>query len=282
MNLKAYVLFVLCFLFFVTPWTGGQWPVSDGFCHNPQMEISLPKPVDDPLNSNAKAGVDEKLGQIIPLDSVFKDENGRTLRLKDMIDRPVVFIPAYYHCPKSCSLGLSNLAVALRSAPMVPGKDYRVISLSFNDEETPAIAQKAKHDYMGLLPRNFPENEWFFLTGTKKNIHAVLDALGYGFKKDESGSYVHPNALIIIAGNGKIIRYIYGSTYLGADIAMGISEARSGTPSVSVKRILSFCFNYDPKSNRFVFKTLNISAIIIGICFALFVLFVLRKKNQAK
>jgi protein SCO1/2 len=256
-----------------------------GWCHKSHIDEDM-KPVvpkaGHALGSGSGSGVDEKSGQFIPLDTVFTDETGRSLKLGDIIDRPVVFQPAYFNCPKSCSLDLANLAIALDGAPMVPGKDYRVISMSFDETETPDIAQKAKKNYMALFHRDFPEKDWVFLTGGGESIRRVLDAVGYRVSVEADGNFIHPNALVLIARDGKIIRYIYGTSFLGSDIAMGISEAAKGTPSVSVKQILSFCFNFDPKSNRIVFNYLRIGAIVIGVGCGVFMVLFLRKKGPAK
>jgi protein SCO1 len=217
--------------------------------------------------------ITEKNGDFIPLDTEFIDDIGQSIRLADIIDRPTILLPIYFYCPSSCSLNLSNLAKAIARSSFLPGKDYRVIALSFNDQEDYENAHIAKRNYMRLLPDNFPQQEWKFLTGTKENIMAVTDSIGYTFKEDKDGMFTHPSALVVIGKDGMIIKYVYGS-FVPGDVDMAISEARNGTPALSVKRLLGFCFNYEPTESRNFFRNLKLSVLgglgIIGFLFFLY------------
>ncbi len=224
-----------------------------------------------------ETGITEKLGQIISSDIEFLDENGESLVLGHFIDRPTLILPVFYHCPKTCSLLLSNLSRALNDVTFTPGQSYRVLAFSFDDEESPIDAAGAKKNYLNLLRKDFPESEWRFLTGSPDNISALARAMGFKFKKLASHSFVHPNILLCVAGDRKIIRYLYGPDFLPFDISMAIAEAERGTPGISIKKIVSFCFDYDPKGKRYVFKTFRISGILIISLLAGFIFFLVRK-----
>lgn len=225
-------------------------------------------------------GVDEKLGQIIPADIEFFDENSIPLTLGNFINRPTLILPVFYHCPNTCSLLLSNLAKALNSVTFTPGDDYRVLAFSFDGEESPEKAKSAKKNYLGLLRKDFPASEWRFLTGTPENIDSLTRAMGFNFKKLGSHNFVHPNVLVCVAPDRKIIRYLYGPDFLPFDISMAIAEAEKGTPGISIKKIVSLCFAYDPKGQTYVFKTFRISGIIIISLLAGFIIFLVRKKPK--
>ncbi len=198
--------------------------------------------------------------------------------LGNFIDRPTLILPIFYHCPKTCSLLLSNLSMALNDVTFTPGKSYRVLAFSFDEEEGPKDSKNAKKNYFNLLKKDFPESEWRFLTGNRKNIFALARAIGFKFKKLASHSFVHPNILLCVAGDRKIIRYLYGPDFLPFDISMAIAEAERGAPGISIKKIVSFCFDYDPKGKRYVFKTFKISGILIISLLAGFIFFLVRKK----
>ncbi len=232
--------------------------------------------------TDGETGITEKTGQFIPADIEFLDENGEALVLEYFIDRPTLILPIFYHCPKTCSLLLSNLSRALNDVTFTPGESYRVMAFSFDDEETPEDADNAKKNYLQLLRNDFPESEWRFLTGDLKNISALADAMGFKFKKLASHSFVHPNILLCVAADRKIIRYIYGPDFLPFDISMAIAEAEKGTPGISIKKIVSFCFDYDPIGKRYVFKTFRISGILIITLLAVFIFFLVRKKSSGK
>jgi len=238
--------------------------------------------IGDETASKGPVGIVENTGVKLPLAALFRDENGKEIRLGDIIDRPVILLPAFYTCPRSCSLLISNLAIALNQVSLIPGKDFRVITLSFDTDETPADAKKAKGNYIPLLPKGFPESEWVFLTGKQEAVLQVTDAMGYYFKKTGVHTFVHPNVLVAVSPNGVLIRYVYGPGFLGPDIAMALTEAEKGEPAISVKRILSFCFNYDPVSNRYVFQILKIGAITVCFLLIVFFLFVLRRKKNLR
>ncbi len=231
-----------------------------------------------PAANSGETGITEKLGQFISADIKFLDENGKSLVLGNFIDRPTLILPIFYHCPKTCSLLLSNLSNALNDVTFTAGQSYRVLAFSFDDEESPEDAKHAKRNYLNLLKKDFPESDWRFLTGNFENIQALADAMGFKFKKLAPHSFVHPNILLCVSGDRKIIRYLYGPDFLPFDISMAIAEAERGTPGISIKKIVSFCFDYDPKGKRYVFRTFRISGILIISLLAVFIFFLVRKK----
>lgn len=229
-------------------------------------------PVDD------KKWIEEKTGEFLPLELEFIDETGMKVRLSDIIDRPTIFLPIYFYCPNVCSRSLSNLAVALKSLTAVPGKDYRVIALSFNDVEDFEVAARAKVNYLKLAGDGFPEQEWKFLTGTEEAIISAIDSVGFKFMKVDDQTFIHASALMVIGGDGKIIRYVYGS-FLPGDIDMALHDAASGVVSLSVKRLLNFCFNYDPGKENSTF--LYVKIVVLAL-FAVGLLFVFIYFNRKK
>ncbi len=145
--------------------------------------------------------------------------------------------------------------------------------------ETSEVASRAKENYLKIVGDDFPPAEWHFLTGTIENIKAVTDSLGFRFKKMDDTTFIHPSALMILDAKGRIIRYVYGS-FLAGDIEMAILDAQKGTPSLSVKRLLAFCFNYDPDTNKSLFQIVKVSVIALFALALGFVFFYFRKKTQ--
>lgn len=224
--------------------------------------------------------VEEKTGQYLPLDLTFIDETGESLQLGDFIDRPTLLLPIYFYCPNICSRNLANLAVALGNLSAKAGEDYRVIALSFNDVETPEIAAMAKRNYLKIVGDTFPEAEWKFLTGDKESIRKATDAVGFKFTKSDDVTFIHPAALIAIGEDGKVIRYVYGS-FLAGDIDMALIDAAKGTPSLSVKRLLSFCFNYDPDQNKSVFSYVKFGVTLFFTLAVIFVFIYFKRRKVA-
>lgn len=224
-------------------------------------------------------GVDERLGEIIRLDLTFRDEHGRSLRLKDFIDKPTLLLPVYYHCPQACNLMLASLAGAIEGAPLTPGEDYRVLAVSFDEEETPALAGESKRNYIKLIEKPFPGNQWKFLTGEENAIRALLADLGYRMKKTGPHMFIHPNVMVVLSPEGGIIRYLYGVHFLPFDVGMALTEASGGTPRLSIRRALTYCFDYDAEKKTYVFKAFRVVAVSILMVLGIFLFFLLRGKK---
>jgi protein SCO1/2 len=241
-----------------------------------------------PLNAHveqsrdlAGIGIDEKLGQFVPLDLTFNDEDGNPVTLKQLIHTPTVLTPVYLHCPNVCSLLLQNLADVLNRLPAEPDKEYKVISISFDETEKPELALQKKKTYLTMIRKPFPEDAWRFLTGDKQNIHKLTDAIGFYFKR-VGQDFEHPVALIILAPDGKIIRYMVGADPLPFDLKMALVEASQGKIGPAISKVVRFCFSYDPKANKLVFNTLKVTGtvtLLFAISFIVFLLFKGRKQQ---
>jgi protein SCO1/2 len=226
-------------------------------------------------------GIDEKLGQLIPLDLTFYDENGNPVSLKQLIRAPTILAPVYYHCPNVCSLLLQNLADVLNRLPAEPDKEYRVLAISFDETEKPDLALQKKKTYLKMIQKPFPEDAWRFLTGDKENILKLTDAIGFHFKRVRE-DFEHPVSLIILAPDGKISRYMYGADILPFDLKMALIEASQGKIGPAISKVVRFCFSYDPKANKLVFNTLKVTGIVtllFALSFVLFLLFKGRKQH---
>ncbi len=227
--------------------------------------------------------VEEQLGNYAALDAVFKDESGKAIVLETLFDKPVVLLPVYFTCTSICNFLQADLANALNFVNQVPGEAFNVITVSFADDEDHTHALASKRNYSNLIQRDFPVENWFYLTGTKENIRKLTDSLGYYFIKKKEHLYIHPSMLIVLGKDGKIIRYLYGPNFLPFDLGMAISEADRGEPGISIKRgVLSFCFDYDPENKTYVFKVFRITGTAILILLAGFIAFLMYPSKRDK
>ena len=222
-------------------------------------------------------GVDENLGGFVPLDLIFRNSAGNDVALKEIIKRPTILALIFYHCPQACNMIQGNLAASLNQATVVPGKDYQVLSVSFDEEEEPVHARQAMANYMSIFDKPFPPDQWHFLTGSRKNIEQLTHAVGFKYQKIEQHNFVHPNLIMVLGADGQIIRYLYGMSYLPFDVSMAISEASRGTPGISIRRLVSYCFSYDSQNKRYVLQTFRITGIVLLISIGAFYFFFLRK-----
>ncbi|HEY7536201.1 MAG TPA: SCO family protein, partial [Thermodesulfobacteriota bacterium] len=128
-------------------------------------------------------GVNERLGNYIPQDLKFNDEEGNSVRLKDFFQggKPVILTPVYYECPRLCTFTLNGVLDVVNNINSITlGKDFRIVSVSFNPSETPILAKaKAENYHKALNKRQSAELDWHFLTGDAENIRKLTEALGF-------------------------------------------------------------------------------------------------------
>lgn len=234
------------------------------------------------MNNSASVAVTEKIGSSVPLDIELRDTSGTPVFLRDIIDRPTVLLPVYYNCPGVCGLLMSSLAMAIRRMSGVSWDEYRVITFSFDAEDTPEMARNAKASYLNLLGDDYPAENWRFLVTDQSNIDRLLDATGYHVIKQKQHLFAHPNVLMVLSDEGVIVRYIYGPRFLPFDVGMAISEAASGKLGVSVKKVLSYCFSYDTEEKRYVFQYIRVFGLLIPLLLLLFYFIFLRPGNQSQ
>lgn len=219
-------------------------------------------------------GLDERLGAAIPLDLTFRDETGRSVVLRELIRGPAIIAPVYYHCPNVCSFLQGGLARALPKVTLNPGKDFQVLSVSFDETETPAMAQKSRKIYLDAMGGGFPPDAWHFLTGDLENIRSLTDAAGYRFQR-QGEDFLHPVAVFVVSSDGKIVRYLHGTSFLPMDLTLALVEASEGKIGPTIRKMAQFCFSYDPESKRYVFNIFRVSAAVILLTAGAFLLFLI-------
>lgn len=217
----------------------------------------------------AKAGIEEQLGGYVPLDLVLVNEDGDSVKIGDLIDRPTIVSLVYYTCPSVCRPLLdevSDMLGKLQDIDMTPGEDYRVLTISFDETDSPDGSARLKSEYYDRLPDGFPAHAWTFLTGDAESVARFTEAVGFRFRR-AGKDFAHPTTLVIVSPDGKITRYMYGAEYLAVDLKMAVLEARRGVVGPTIVRFLKFCFSYDPEGRRFVLNATRIvgASTLIGL-----------------
>lgn len=245
------------------------------------FQFNTVKAEDQP--KHIKVGIDEKLGQTIPLDLSFINENGDSIRLSSIVNKPTVLALVYYHCPGICSPLLMGLADVIDHADLEPGKDYNILTISFDPEETPASAKKWKSEHLLTMRRQMPASAWTFMTGDSINIKKLTDAAGFYYQNDRDSNYAHMTSLIVLSPKGKITRYIFGTQFLPADLKMAVINARQEQAMPTINRILSFCFSYERKGDKYVLNvTRMIGTVVLFMVSVVFAVLTLKGKGKGK
>jgi protein SCO1/2 len=230
-----------------------------------------------------KVGIQEKLGQNIPLDAEVYDGQGRLVTLNDLVNKPTIFTFVYYRCPGICSPLLNELAKVVNKLDLVIGKEYQILTISFDHREKPELAAEKQQSYLDLVGKDIDQNGWRFFTADSATIQRLTDAAGFYFMRS-GNDYVHAGALIVASPEGKITRYINGIQYLPFDVKMAVYEASTGTVTPTIAKILTMCYSYDPEAHTYTLNVLRLAMLLVVGLVGVFVLvFIVKpKKKQAE
>jgi protein SCO1 len=231
------------------------------------------------VNADDEIGIFEQLGDTIPLNLTFQNEQDSTVVLGDLIDKPTVLSFVYFDCPGICSPLLVGVSDVIEKMDLKFGVDYQVITISFNYRDTPEKAREKKKNFLNKHSEANP-GAWKYLTGDSANIYTITKAVGFKFKQI-GYDYIHAGAIIVVSPAGKITRYLYGITFLPLDLKMAIIESKKGLARPTSNRILEFCYSYDPAGKRYVMDVLKVTGTImlfIVVLFALVIFFRSKRK----
>lgn len=212
--------------------------------------------------------VEEHLGELVPQDMQFTDENGQPVRLSQVLpkDKPVVVTLVYYDCPMLCNLVINGLVKSLQETGLELGRDFEAVTVSIDPKDSPAQSTDRRRRHLQALGK--PESApWHFLTGTEENIRRLADALGFQYKYDEgTKQYAHPAVVHVLTPEGSISRYLYGTTFPPKDLRLALLEAAGGRVGTSFDRIILSCFKYDTAQRRYgfyIFGFLRLGALMV-------------------
>jgi len=228
-----------------------------------------------------EVGVEEHLDSIIPQNLTFTNEQNQQIRLGDIFSKPTILTLVYFDCPGLCSPLLDGVSEVVERMGMELGKDYQIVTVSFNYKDTPEKAIQKKNTFLKRHSKSHSK-DWFYLTGDSTNIYKLVNAVGFRFKK-QGNDYIHPAVITIVSPKGKITRYLYGVTFLPFDVKMAIIEAGKEQSRPTINRLLQFCFSYDPEGRRYTLAVTKISAtIIIFLAVVIFVVLLIRSNRKEK
>lgn len=232
-----------------------------------------------------EVGITEHLDTLINPNITFNNEQGQPVQLKSLINRPTILTLIYYDCPGICPALLTGVREVVDRIDFDLGKDYDIITVSFNDLDKPDQAIEKKKNYLSKRSRD-NAGHWQFLTGDSANIYSLTNNVGYHFQR-AGNDFIHPSCIMVLSPEGKITRYLYGTAFLPFDVKMAIVEARKGQSRPTINRVLEYCFSYDPEGRRYTLQVTKISAtIIIFFAAVLFIVLIIRssrkkQKNQS-
>ncbi len=224
-------------------------------------------------------GIEEKIGNVLPLTTMFFDEKGNYVSLKEIIKKPTILNFVYYRCPGICSPILTELTSIVNFHEMEIGKDYQIVTISFDEREKFELAAAKRDNYMALVKKDIPAESWKFLSGDSASIHQITQAAGFNFKR-VGNDFIHAGALIVLSPEGKIARYLNGTKFLPFDVKMAITEAAEGRTGPTITKLLAYCYSYNPEGRTYVFNVTRVVGGVILLCAAIFIVYLTVKPKK--
>ena len=226
---------------------------------------------------------EQRIGDRIPLDTPFRDETGRTVRLGEYFgSKPVLLVPAYYTCPMLCTLVLNGVTSALRALPFDVGEEFVVVTFSFNPRETPADAEPKRTAALAEYRRPGAPAGWHWLTGDEDSIARLTRAIGFRYAWDaERQQYAHASGVVVLTPDGTIARYFYGVEFAPRDLRLALVEASAHRLGSPVDQLLLFCFHYDPATGRYsrlAMRAVRAGGVATLLALGVFLIVMLRRE----
>lgn len=230
-------------------------------------------------------GIDENLDGIMPPDIYVTNEEGETVLLNKLVDKPTILNLVYYRCPGICSPLMEGVADLISKTDMEIGKDYQVFTISFDPGETIDLAISKKKNYLKLVKKGDAANGWKFFVADSANVANITRFFGFKYKRT-GNDFLHAAAIAVLSPQGKLTRYHYGTNFQPFEFRMSVIEANRGESQPTINRLLQYCFKYDADGKKYVLNVTRVSAtFIFGIAFSIFLYLVLKpifSKQKAK
>lgn len=208
-------------------------------------------------------GIIEKLDDTISADFKLVNQDGDTVILGDLVDKPTVISFVYYRCPGICSPLMDGLADVIAKTDLKIGTDYQVFTISFDPRENTELAKKKKTTYLHLVNKEEAAKGWTFMTADSATISQLTEAAGFRYKKT-GNDFVHAAALIVLSPKRKITRYLNGTYFQPFEFKMAVVEASKGQAGPTINRILQYCYSYDPDGKQYVLNITRVAGILIS------------------
>lgn len=202
-----------------------------------------------------QVGLDQHLNAQLPLDLVFRDEQGRDVTLTSYFrEKPVVLTLVYYRCPMLCTQVLNGLLESSQAVEITMGADYHVVSVSIDPHDSAAMAREKKKRYADSYHRPGANEGWHFLTGDAGSIEKLTRIVGYRYVYDpKTDQYAHPSGIVVLTPAGRISRYLLGIDYAPDDLHQALRDASQSRIGNLSHQFLLLCYHYDPATGKYGF-----------------------------
>jgi protein SCO1/2 len=184
-----------------------------------------------------------------------------------------------------CSMLLNGLVQAMHVMPLTAGKDFEIVSFSFDPHERPNLAAQKKQHYVRDYGRQQAAEGWHFLTGSEESVRRLTDEIGFRYKYDAAtGQWAHTSGIVLLTPSGVVSKYFYGIEYDPKDLRLGMIEASNGKVGSLVDSVVLYCFQYNPATGKYsiaIMRLLRTAAVATVLLIATYVLLNAKRKRWA-
>ena len=232
------------------------------------------------LSADGKVGIVEKLGETLPAGIMLKDEDGGDVELTSLLRQPTVLTLVYFRCPNICGELINELGHTVDELEKLkPGRDYDLITVSFDPREGHEMAKKGKAEFLKRVKTDVPPDAWRFLTGDQENIDKLTEAVGFLYAKDKE-DFKHAGTVIFVSKDGKIVRYLGGLEMLPFHMELAINDARDGNARSFMQKIQQLCYSYDPDGKTYALQVNRIILFVTLLGAAIFLVGVVLRRGR--
>lgn len=229
----------------------------------------------------------DKRGAVVPKEISLTNHLGQPVKLGDYLgqDKPVILTLGYYKCPMLCSLVLNATMDSIKGQSLKIGRDFSILSVSVNPDETPDLANAKRKNYLKSLGVS-EKSPWTFALGKTEDVSKLADSVGFGYKFHKpSGEYIHSAGIFILSPDGTLSRTLYGIAFKPSDLKMSLIDASNGKIGSIIDRVILSCFHYEPDSHKYglyVFGVMRLAGVLTILILGSFVLVMLKRERRLK
>ncbi len=244
------------------------------------LSITLFSQTNEKYDSDFEVGIVEHLGEKIANDIFLINEVGDRVNLLAQIDKPTALVFVYFKCPGICSPLLDGLTGLIETSDLNISKDYQVLTISFDPRETIDLAKKKKKNYQDLIHDKNTDEGWRFFVADSVNIAKATHSVGFKYNK-AGNEFTHAATVVILGPDGTITRYLNGTYFLPYEFQLAIKEANKGQTGPTIKKVLEYCYSYDPVGRTYVFNMTAVTAsVTIFMALLIFLLLIFYKPRR--
>ncbi|XDD45750.1 SCO family protein [Leptospira sp. WS39.C2] len=239
MNIRIFICFCFLFLF------------ESAFAYDPHSNLArenkLPKELEN-------IGFSDVTGKTLKLDIPFRDEQGKEVLFSDFLSqgKPILLSPVYFKCPTLCNFHLNGVFKSLKDLDWTLGKEYQYIAVSIDPKENESVSFPKKGAYLKDYGRQGGESGLHLLTGTQESIDALTKQLDFRYAWDgDAKQYIHASGVYVLTPSGRVSRIFQGIQLEPRDLKFAFLEASSGKIGSFVDKFALFCFQFDPRKNKY-------------------------------